>query len=76
MSPRLPRITAAEPLRALYRDDWRELRRRGSHAVLAHPTKPGRPVVPVHAGDTLPPGILAAILTDCGLTSDDLRNLL
>ena len=53
-----------------------ELRDRGSHAVLVHPTMPGRPVVPVHAGETIPPGLLAAILRDCGLSIDELRGLL
>ena len=76
MSPRLPRVTGAELVRALHRDGWRELRRRGSHAVLIHPTKPGRPVVPIHVGETLPLGTLADILKDCGLTGDDLRRLL
>jgi predicted RNA binding protein YcfA (HicA-like mRNA interferase family) len=74
--PRLPRITAAELLRALRRDGWEELRRRGSHAVLVHPTKPGIVVVPIHAGKTLKPGTLASILEDAGLTVDELRRLL
>jgi len=76
VSPRLPRPTGGDVVRALERDGWQELRRRGSHVILAHPTKPGRPVVPVHAGQTLPPGTLADVLKDCGLTADDLRRLL
>jgi predicted RNA binding protein YcfA (HicA-like mRNA interferase family) len=74
--PRAPRLTADTLLRALRRDGWTEVRRRGSHAVLAHPTKQGRPVVPVHSGETLPPGTLAAILKDCELSIDQLRRLL
>ena len=76
MSPRLPRITGAELVRALERAGWRELRRRGSHVVLSHPTKKKRPVVPVHAGATLPLGTLSGILKDCELTPDELRELL
>jgi len=76
VSPKLPRVTGGDVLRALERDGWRELRRRGSHVVLVHPTKAGRPVLPVHAGETLPPGTLADVLRDCGLTPDDLRRLL
>ena len=76
MSPRLPRVTAGELLRALRRDGWEVLRQTGSHAIMAHPTKPGHPVVPVHAGRTVRLGTLASILTDAGLTSDDLRRLL
>jgi predicted RNA binding protein YcfA (HicA-like mRNA interferase family) len=76
MSPRLPVVNGAELLRALERDGWRELRRRGSHAILGHPTNPGRTVVPVHAGATLPSGIVARVPKDDGLTADELRRLL
>ena len=76
MSPRLPRLTADELLRALRRDGWEILRQRGSHAILTHPTKPGHPVVAIHAGPAVPPGTLATILKQCGLTVDELRKLL
>lgn len=76
MSPRLPRVTGAELVRALERDGWRELRRRGSHAIMGHPTEPGRAVVPIHGGAILPPGIVARVLSDVGLSPDDLRRLL
>jgi predicted RNA binding protein YcfA (HicA-like mRNA interferase family) len=74
--PRLPRIAADELLRALKRDGWAEVRRRGSHVVLDHPTKPGIVVVPVHAGKVLAIGTLNAILDQAGLSVDDLRRLL
>lgn len=73
---RLPRITAAQLMRALHRDGRTVDRQRGSHAVLVHPTKPGRVVVPVHAGEIIKPGILQGVLADAGLTADDLRALL
>ncbi|MBI2941185.1 MAG: type II toxin-antitoxin system HicA family toxin, partial [Chloroflexi bacterium] len=37
MSPRLPRITAAELLRALRRAGWQQHRQTGSHLHLVHP---------------------------------------
>lgn len=43
---------------------------------MKHPSKPGRLVIPVHAGKTLKVGLLADILKDAGLTPDDLRGLL
>ena len=47
------------------------VRVKGSHHFLGHPD--GRcTVVPVHAGETIGPGLLAKILRDCELTSGDL----
>jgi predicted RNA binding protein YcfA (HicA-like mRNA interferase family) len=76
VSPRAPRLTADELLRALRRDGWEILRQRGSHTILTHSTKPGHPVVAVHAGLIISPKTLAGILADAGLTSDELRELL
>ena len=76
MSPKLPRVTGGELVRALERDAWYRTRQHGSHVVMRHPAKPGRAVVPVHAGRTLPPGIVARTLQDAGLTLEELRRLL
>jgi predicted RNA binding protein YcfA (HicA-like mRNA interferase family) len=38
-----------------------------SHHVMKHPSKPGRPSVPVHAGQDLGKGILNSILKEAGL---------
>lgn len=75
MSPKLPRATAAELLRALQRDGWEVVRQRGSHVLLEHPTKPGLVVVPHHRGEVRT-GTLKSIMDDAGLTPDDLRRLL
>lgn len=75
MSERLPRITAAELLRALQRDGWTIVRQRG-HAQLKHPTKPGRVTIPIHAGVTLNPKTLSTALEQAGLSAADLRRLL
>jgi predicted RNA binding protein YcfA (HicA-like mRNA interferase family) len=76
VSPRQPRITAAQLLRALRRDGWEIDRQRGGHAQLAHPTKPGLVTVPQHVGEILKPKTLATILEQAGLSVDDLRRLL
>jgi predicted RNA binding protein YcfA (HicA-like mRNA interferase family) len=76
MSPRLPRVTAAELLRALYRDGWYDSRQSGSHLVLRHPTKPQSVAVPRHSGKTLRLATLASILDSAELTPEDLRRLL
>jgi predicted RNA binding protein YcfA (HicA-like mRNA interferase family) len=75
MSPRLPRVTATELVRALERDGWEFSRQRGSHQILTHPKKPGRVIVPMHSGP-LKVGLVSDTLSDAGLTPDDLRRLL
>jgi predicted RNA binding protein YcfA (HicA-like mRNA interferase family) len=74
--PRLPRITGDEALRALRKAGWREVRRRGSHVMLHHESRPGRLVVPVHAGTILKPKTLLSILDQAGIDAEQLRGLL
>jgi len=51
------------------------LRIKGSHHFLRHPD--GRKtVIPVHAGESLGPGLLASILRDVKLTREELQELL
>ena len=76
MSPRQPRITAAQLLRALHRDGWYEHHQTGSHLYLKHPTKPGLVTVARHAGVIIKPKTLASILDQAGLSADQLRGLL
>jgi predicted RNA binding protein YcfA (HicA-like mRNA interferase family) len=76
MSPRLPRVTAREAVRALHRDGWYDDDQVGSHLSLRHPTKAGRVIIPMHAGKVLKPGLFAQILNDAGLTIDAFRSLL
>ena len=76
MSPKLPRITAVQVLRALRRDGWQQIRQSGSHVTLKHPQKPGHVTVPKHASVTLKPKTLESILEQAGLIVDDLRELL
>jgi len=76
MSPRLPRVTTAELLRALHRDGWRGVRQAGSHLLLEHPTRPGYVTVAIHSGRTILPKTLSRILDQAGLTADELGRLL
>jgi predicted RNA binding protein YcfA (HicA-like mRNA interferase family) len=69
-------VTSTDLLRALQRDGWEERRRSGSHAVLVHPEKTGRVVVPVHRGKTIKPGTLTNILRQAGLNREEFRSLL
>jgi predicted RNA binding protein YcfA (HicA-like mRNA interferase family) len=76
MSPRLPRITAAELLRALRRDGWQQVRQSGSHVTLKHLRKRGTVTVPKHGHVILKLKTLEMILEQAELTADDLRELL
>lgn len=76
MSPKLPRITARDLLRALHRDGWYDARQSGSHVILKHPTKEGRAVVPNHPTVVVKPKVLEDVLDTTGLTVQDLEELL
>ena len=53
-------------LAALLADGWQEVRRRGSHMQLKHPTKPGLVTLP-HPKRDLPSGTLRSIEKQAGL---------
>jgi predicted RNA binding protein YcfA (HicA-like mRNA interferase family) len=73
--PRLPRLRGREVIAALKKAGFEVLRIKGSHHFLRHPD--GRAtVVPVHAGETIGPGLLAKILKDVDMTADEFRSLL
>ena len=62
--PRRKRITGKELIRALKRAGFAVIRTQGSHHRLRHAD--GRvTTVPVHAGETIGPGLLGQILRDC-----------
>ena len=61
--PRLPRLRGREVIAALRRAGFAVLRVRGSHHFLQH-ADGRRTVVPVHAGETIGPGLLNKILKD------------
>jgi len=68
---RLPRLSGPELISALAKHGFEVVRTRGSHRFLRHPD--GRTtVIPVHAGETIGPGLLSKILRDCELAREDL----
>ena len=72
---RRPRITGKELVAALGRAGFVVVRIRGSHRRLRH--MDGRvTTVPVHAGETVGPGLLAKILSDCEITPEQLDEFL
>ncbi len=72
---KLPSLTGKEIIAALKKIGFEVIRIRGSHHFLRH--QDGRTtVVPVHAGETTGPGLLAKILRDCELTRDEFASLL
>lgn len=72
---RLPRLTGAEVVRALGKAAFEVVRIKGSHHFLQHAD--GRAtVVPVHAGETIGPGLMSKILRDTELSRDEFIKLL
>ena len=72
--PRRKRVTGKELIRALKQAGFSVVRTQGSHHRLRHPD--GRvTTVPVHAGETIGPGLLSQILRDCDLTHPQLEQL-
>jgi len=71
----LPRVTGREFVAALEKAGFSVVRIKGSHHFLRHDD--GRStVVPMHAGETIGPGLMSKILADCEMAADDLRALL
>lgn len=67
----LPRLTGREVIASLKKAGFEVVRVKGSHHRLRHAD--GRvTTVPVHAGETIGPGLMAAILRDVELTRDEL----
>lgn len=67
---RFPTLEGKEVVEVLKGFGFLVDRQRGSHVLLKHPD--GRvTVVPVHAGETIGPGLFAKILRDVKLTRED-----
>ena len=60
-----------EVLRRLRRDGWYEVRRRGSHRVMRHPTKRGIVVVAGNLGADMKAGTLGHVLKHAALNEDE-----
>ena len=72
---RHPRLQGRELIAALKPAGFLVARSKGSHFILKH--SDGRStVIPVHAGETLGPGLYNKILRDLELSNDDILRLL
>jgi predicted RNA binding protein YcfA (HicA-like mRNA interferase family) len=72
---RLPRLRGQDLIGVLRKVGFEVVRVKGSHHVLAHPD--GRmTVIPVHAGETLGPGLLRQILREADLNPEELEKRL
>jgi len=72
---RLPRPTGKQVIAALRQLDFVVVRVKGSHHFLQHAD--GRAtVVPVHRGEIIGPGLMAAILRDCDLDREQFQAML
>ena len=69
--PKLRKLKGREVTKVLKDHGFNVVRIKGSHHFLRH-TDGRCTVVPVHAGETLGPGLLLQILRDTELTKDDL----
>ncbi len=70
---RLPRLTGRQVIRGLRNAGFEVTRIKGSHHFLRH--RDGRTtVVPVHAGETIGPGLMSKILRDTELTRSEFRD--
>jgi predicted RNA binding protein YcfA (HicA-like mRNA interferase family) len=70
VTPRLPRVTAAEVIRVLERQGFALSRQSGSHKIYINEAG-NRTTVPFHAGKILHPKVLKSILNDAGLTIEE-----
>jgi len=69
--PPLPSVPGAKVVRALERSGFKIARVAGSHHIMRHPDGRGT-TVPVHVGRDLAKGTLRGILSDVGMTINEL----
>ena len=68
---RLPRPRGRDLVAALRKLGFQVIRIKGSHHYMRH--SDGRAtVIPVHAGESIGPGLMAKILHDCEIAPDEL----
>jgi len=59
-----------ELFKHLHKDGWYEIRQKGSHIIMQHPTKPNLIPVPFHASKEMKKGTLQAILKLAGIETN------
>lgn len=73
--PSVPAVRGERIVRALERAGFKVARVAGSHHVMRHPDGRGT-TVPVHRGRDVAKGTLRGILSDVGMTVEELQRLL
>lgn len=72
---KLPSLSGKVVIKSLSKAGFEVIRIKGSHHFVRHPD--GRStVVPVHAGESIGPGLLLKILADCELSKQDMQRLM
>ncbi|MBK5964512.1 hypothetical protein CCR95_10560 [Thiocystis minor] len=72
---KLPSLTGKQVVDALIRVGFRIIRIKGSHHFMRHAD--GRTtVIPVHAGESIGPGLIAKILRDCEMSREQFQSLI
>ncbi len=54
----------------LKKDGWIEVRQKGSHVIMQHPTKSKQLIVPFHAGKEVKKGLLKALLKQADIKTN------
>jgi len=75
MTDKLPRVNAADAVRALEKAGFFLARQSGSHRIYKN-AEGQRVTVPYHSGKELHPKILKNILRDADLTAEELLELM
>jgi predicted RNA binding protein YcfA (HicA-like mRNA interferase family) len=75
LMPSVPSVRGERVVRALERAGFKVARVAGSHHIMRHPDGRGT-TVPVHPGRDLAKGTLRNILSDLGISVEDLSRLL
>lgn len=75
MTEKLPRVTAAEAIRALEKSGFFITRRSGKHLIYKN-REGSRVTISYHSGKILHPKVLKSILRDADLTVEEFKKLL
>ena len=77
MSRKLAGLSGQEVVKALQRAGFDMIRIKGSHHFMRRPGVPNsKVIVPVHGGRDIPPGTVASIVRQAGLTVEEFASLL
>lgn len=74
--PKVPRVTGKQALAAVKKCGFELINVRGSHHYLRKPNGSKLVIIPIHAGETIPPKTLQSILEQAEIDVEEfIRNL-